>query len=206
MTSPEPIDERAHVQRGAGTIGRHPCGVSGNDLLDGIDEAILREGRHLQTLGRGVHTVGVEVGAEAYDIAFFGGVGLQALEHFLAVMEDAGAFGKRDGMVGRDLALVPFAILPMRDKACVCRLIAEAQVAPVQILLFHRATSFPCGLRGTGLRFACWTSAGSCLPIARSSCKCFQIARRRGCPLAGTSRRCRMRDCSRFVCRISMRL
>ena len=131
--------ERTHVQRGAGTERRHPCSIRLHNFLDGLDETILREARHLKTLSRIKHAACVHVRTEADDGALFGGVGLQTLEHFLAIMEDAGALGKMQVVVGGQTALVPLAILPMSFVAVVGLMVAEIKAAPVKILLLdHR--------------------------------------------------------------------
>ena len=135
MTSPD--HERAHVKRGAGAERRHPRGVRLDDLLDRLDEAVLREGGHDQALGGIGHAPGVHVGAEADDGAVLGGVGLEALEDLLTVMEDARALGQRDGVVGGEAALVPRAVLVVGYVAVIRLAVAEVEIAPVQILLLN---------------------------------------------------------------------
>ena len=48
-------------------------------------------------------------------------------------MEDAGALGKVQVMVGGQTALVPFAVLPMGLVAVVGLVVAEVEAAPVKI-------------------------------------------------------------------------
>ena len=132
--------ERAHVQRGAGTKRRHPRSVRLHNFLNGLDEAILREARHLKTLS-GNRTCGLAFmsdGSKRWN-PLFGGVSLQTLEHFLAIMENAGALRKMQVVVGGQTALVPLAILPMSFVAVVGLMLAEIKAAPVKILLLdHR--------------------------------------------------------------------
>ena len=129
--------ERADVERGAGAKGRNPRGVGLDDLLDGLNEAVLGEGRHLEALGGVEHALGVLVRTEADDVAALGGVGLEALEDLLAVVEDAAALGDVHGVVGGQAALVPLAVLPVGLVAVVGLHVAEAKAAPVQILLLN---------------------------------------------------------------------
>ena len=129
--------EGADIESSAAAKGRHPVLVGLDDLLDSIDEAILREGGHAQAL-RGVsHALGVEVRAEADNLAGLGGVGLQALEDLLAVVEDTSALGKLQGMVLRKEALAPSAVLVIADVGVISLHIAEGEIAPVDILLCH---------------------------------------------------------------------
>ena len=54
-------------------------------------------------------------------------------------MENAGALGKMQVVVGGQIALVPLAILPMSFVAVVGLMVAEIKAAPVKILLLdHR--------------------------------------------------------------------
>ena len=131
--------ERADVERGAGAVRRHPGGVGLDDLLDGLDELLLGEGGHLETLGGVVHALGVHVRAEADDVAVLGGVGLEAIEDLLAVVEQAGALREGDGVVRGKAALFPRAVLVVADVAVVGVLIGEAEAAPVDVLLLHHA-------------------------------------------------------------------
>ena len=135
--------ERTDVERGAGAKGRHPGGVGADDHLDGLDELVLGEARHLEAGSGVVHALGVHVGTEADDVAVLGGVGLQALKDLLAVVEKAGALGQRNGVVGGKAALFPGAILVVAHVAVVRVHVSEAEVAPVQVLLLHARTS-PC--------------------------------------------------------------
>ena len=129
--------ERAHVERGAGAKGRHPGLVGLDDHLDRLDELVLREGRH-HDAARGVgHAGGVEVRAEADDVAAGGGVGLEALEDLLAVVEDARALGEREGVVGGEAALLPGAVAVVADVAVIRGLVGKAEAAPVDVLLLH---------------------------------------------------------------------
>ena len=131
--------EGTHVQRGARAVRRDPGGVGGHDLLDGLHELVLGEGGHAEALSGVVHTLGVHVGAEADDAAVLGGIGLEALEDFLAVMEDARALAQRDGVVSRKATLLPLAVLVVADVAVVGGHIGKGQVCPVQVLLLDLA-------------------------------------------------------------------
>ena len=62
-------------------------------------------------------------------------VSLQTLEHFLAIMENAGALGKMQVVVGGQTALVPLAILPMSLVAVIGLHVAKAEATPIDILL-----------------------------------------------------------------------
>ena len=129
--------ERANVERGPRAERRHPRGVGLDDLLDGLDKTLLREGGHDQALGGIGHTLGVHVRAETDDGTVGGGVGLKALKDLLAVMEDAGALGQRDAVVGGKAALVPRAVLVVGHVAVIGLAIAKVEVAPVQVLLLN---------------------------------------------------------------------
>ncbi len=129
--------EGTHVERGARAKGRHPGGVGLDDLLDGLDKAVNGERRHAQALRRVVHALGVHIGTEAHDRAVLGGVGLQALEDLLAVVEKAGALGHHDRVVGGKLALAPLAVLIVANIAVVGVLVGKTQATPVDVLLLH---------------------------------------------------------------------
>ena len=129
--------ERADVERRAGTERGHPRGVGLNDLLDRLDEAVLREGGHDQALGGIGHALGVHVGTEAHDGPIGGGIGLEPLEDLLAIMEDARALRQRDAVIGSQGALIPCAILVVGHIAIVGLAIAEIEVSPVQVLLLN---------------------------------------------------------------------
>ena len=132
--------ERTHIKRSTRTKRRHPSGVRTHNGLHGLDELVLREARHLETLGGGEHALGIHVGAEADDRAVFGGVGLQTLEDLLAIVENARALGKVQVVIGGQATLVPFAIFPMRFKAVVGLMVAEIEAAPIQVFFLdgHR--------------------------------------------------------------------
>ena len=129
--------EGAHVEGGAGPEGRDPVGVGGHDLLDGLDKAVLREDGHAEALGGICHALGVEVRAEAHDAAVFGGVGLEALEDLLAVVEDAGALAHDDAVVLGQEAFAPRAVFVVADVGVVGLHVAEGQIAPVDVLFGH---------------------------------------------------------------------
>ena len=91
-------------------------------------------------MGRVIHALCVLVGAEAHDAAVLSGICLEALEDLLAVMENTAALRNMQGVVGRQAALVPLAILPMCLIAVVGLHVIEADVAPIQILLLNGHT------------------------------------------------------------------
>ena len=132
--------ERTHIERSTRTKRRHPSGVRAHNGLHGLDELVLREAGHLETLGRGEHALGVHVGAKADDRAIFGGVGLQTLEDLLAIVENARTLGKVQVVIGSQTTLVPFTIFPMRFKAVVGLMVAEIEAAPIQVFFLdgHR--------------------------------------------------------------------
>ena len=132
--------ERTHVERSTRTERRHPSSVRAHNGLHGLDELVLREAGHLETLGRIEHALSVHVGAEADDRAVLGGVGLQTLEDLLAIVENARALGKVQVVIGGQAAFIPFTIFPMRFKAVVGLMVAEIEAAPVQVFFLdgHR--------------------------------------------------------------------
>ena len=127
--------ERTNVERSARAERRHPRLVGLDDHLNGLDELVLREGWHHDAASGVCHTGGVEVRAEADDVAVFGGIGLETLEDLLAVMEDARALGECERVIGGEAALLPSAVLVVADVAVVRGLIGEAEATPVDILL-----------------------------------------------------------------------
>ena len=73
-----------------GTVWRYPVEVALYDLINGIEETILRERWHLDTLCRLIHSVRIEVRTEAYDRSILPGICLHTLEYLLAVLQHAG--------------------------------------------------------------------------------------------------------------------
>ncbi len=80
----------AKIEAGAGAIGRYPVLIAQNRGIDGLQELLLRERRHFQSLGRLIHTLCVKIRAEANDAAVLPGIGLHALEYLLAVLQNTG--------------------------------------------------------------------------------------------------------------------
>ena len=128
------------VQGSAGTEGGHPGGIGLDHFTDGIQEPVHGERRHLQTLGRLHHAHCIEVGTEADDAAVLGGVGLHTLEAGLGVLQDAGALVHGDVGIGGQRAFIPLAVFIVGDIAVIGLDIAEADIAPVKVLLFHNQT------------------------------------------------------------------
>ena len=61
-------------------------------------------------------------------------------------MEDARALGEREGVVGREAALLPGAVAIVADVAEISGLIGESQAAPVDVLLLHRHGELLCAV------------------------------------------------------------
>ena len=127
----------ADVEGRAGAVGRYPRGVRLDDCLDSFDKTVFREYRHLKT-SRGVsHSRCVEVRAEADDVAVFCRISLQTFENSLRVLQNTCRLGDRYGRIIDESALIPCAVLEVRDISFVCRHISKAETAPVDIFLFH---------------------------------------------------------------------
>ena len=131
------------VQAGTGAEGGHPGGIGLHGLVDGIQEPLFGEHGHFHSLTGLDHPLGIQVRAEANGLAVLGGVGLHALEHGLGVLQDAGALVHGDVGIGGQAALIPSAVLVVGYITVIRLHIAEADIAPVDIFLFHsRATPF----------------------------------------------------------------
>ena len=128
---------RPEIQSRAGTVRRDPRSVCRHDLLYSVDEFFLRIRRHLEAERAVVHALRVHVRPEADDISVFGLVGLQALEDRLRVLEYARVLAHRDHRVVDKPAFAPRAVLKIRDVALVDRNVAEFEILPVKIFLFH---------------------------------------------------------------------
>ena len=129
--------ERADVQARARAIRRHKIRIRRDDLLHRVHELVHREGRHFQPRGAVRHALGVHVRAEANDMPVLGVVCLHALKARLAILEDAGAFIQGDVCVGFQPAFVPMTVLVAANVAIIRLDIAEAEIAPVDVLLAH---------------------------------------------------------------------
>ena len=64
-------------------------------------------------------------------------VGLQALKAALRVVKHTGRFQKADVLIGNQSALIPGAVLPFRLPAVVRFRVAEAELGPIDVFLFH---------------------------------------------------------------------
>ena len=122
----------------ARAVGGNPSRIGGNRLLDGLDEAFLREYGDLQLTCRVLHTCAVQIGAEGHDMTVLGRIGLESLKAGLCILQNACAFGDGNGRFGRQTALVPCAVLEVGDIAKFCGEVAEAKITPINIFLFHK--------------------------------------------------------------------
>ena len=130
------------VQRSAGTVGRDIGGVGAHGLHDGLHKPILREYGHPHPAAGVSHPGGVQVGAEADDVAVGRGVGLQPLKAGLGVLQNTCALVHLNGGVGGQAARVPLTVFEIGHKALLGLHVAKSQIAPVDIFLFHRETTF----------------------------------------------------------------
>ena len=129
--------ERTDVQRRAGAVGRHPLGVCADGLHYGLHEPVLGEHGHFQAAAGAGHPLGVQVRAEADDVAVLGGVGFQPLKAGLGVLQNAGALTHGNGGLIGQAAVVPLAVSEIGDIAHVGLDVAKSQIAPVNIFSFH---------------------------------------------------------------------
>ena len=127
----------ADVKGRPAAIGRHIGRIGRHCPVHGVDEPLLRELRHLQP-PRGIHhALRVQVGPERHDAPVLRGISLQALKYGLGILQDARALVQDDVRILRQAALVPCAVLIIRDIPLLRLHISEAYVAPVDVLLFH---------------------------------------------------------------------
>ena len=133
----------ADVEGGAAAVGRHPSRVGADGVLHRLDEFLLGIDGHFQPAGGIGHAGSVQVRAENNDLALLGGVGLHALEHRLGILQHAGALADGHLVVVRQDALVPCAVLIVGHKALVGFDIGKAEIAPIQVFLFHSDPSSP---------------------------------------------------------------
>lgn len=128
---------RADIERSSRTEGRNPGLVREHNLLNGFDEAVLGKGGHFEAGGGIGHALRVEVRAEGDDMAVGGGVRLEAFEAGLGVMENSCAFGEGDCRVSREGSCVPGPVAKVGNVSFVSLDVAEAEICPVKIFLFH---------------------------------------------------------------------
>ena len=124
---------RTQVKRGAAAVGRDPVQIGADGFNDGLDEAVLGEGRHLQVQCTVIHARCVQVRAERDHMSVLGGVGLEAFENGLGVLQNAGILAHGDHWILGEMAFIPGAVFVVGDKALVGHVIIEAQIAPVDV-------------------------------------------------------------------------
>ena len=108
--------QRAQVQRGLAACRWHPLVVDGDQLLQGLEEQVLRQRGHAQALGGARHALGVLLRAEGRDAAVRLAVGLDALEDGLAVVEDHAGRVHGQRAIGLDAGVVPADLLVVVDE------------------------------------------------------------------------------------------
>ena len=99
-------DKGTDVQAGA-FFGGNPILFHSDQSLQCIHEHIFGDVRNAQTFTGAVHTIDVFHGTEHLNLAFCGAVCLHTFEHFLAVVEYAGAQFKGNGAIGNYAGIVP---------------------------------------------------------------------------------------------------
>ena len=121
-------DERADVQAGAG-LGGDPVLVDGHDFLDGLHKVLLGNPGDAQAVIGVVGPLGVHVRAEQVGFAVRAAIGLQALEHGLAVVEHHGGGVQLDLLIGHDAGVMPaLALGVIHDEHVVGEDVAKAQL------------------------------------------------------------------------------
>ena len=129
------------IQSRAGAIRRNPCRIGSDCLYDGIDEALLREGRHLHTK-RGIdHTLCIQVGTEADNAAVLCRVCLKSFKNRLGIMQYTCILAHDDLVISDQRAIIPCAILIHGYISLVCNNIPKSQVTPIDVLFFHLNSS-----------------------------------------------------------------
>ncbi len=78
--------KRSDIEGGTAAVGRHIGKVGFHQLVQGIDKAVLGKRRHQKPVCRFVHALGIEIGAECYNLSIDGGIGLQAFKTGLCVL------------------------------------------------------------------------------------------------------------------------
>ncbi len=92
-------DERAQVQRTAGTVRRDEAFVGLDYLLAGFNEHIGRDMGHQQAGAAALHALGVLIGTEQIDRAILAAVGLEPLEALLTIMQRGRPFADMQRVV-----------------------------------------------------------------------------------------------------------
>ena len=132
----------ADIQRSAGPIGRHIRGVGADGFHHSLHKFVLGKHGHPHSAAGFRHPGGVQVGAEADDMAVGRRVGLQTLKAGLGILQNTGALIHFNGGVGGQTARVPLTVFEIGHKALLGLHVAKSQIAPVDIFLFHRETTF----------------------------------------------------------------
>ena len=132
--------EHEGTQVEGGTIDAwNPLDISAHVVHEGGHEVLAAQLGQGQAAGRVVQTRGVVAGAEGPHGAVLALVGLDALEHGLAVVEDGGAGGQLERTVGDDAAVVPAALAgPAHVGHVVRELLAEGQGRHDLVVLLRR--------------------------------------------------------------------
>ncbi|MPL67818.1 hypothetical protein SDC9_13521 [bioreactor metagenome] len=134
---PHADDEGAQVQRGAVPVGRHVFPVGLYHLVAGVDEFFRGHLGHENPVAGGLHAGRVAVGPEKLDMPVLAGIGLQAFEALLAVVQGGGTLGNRQLVVGDQAAGIPGAVLPAGNIAVVGFHIGKRQFSPIQRRFGH---------------------------------------------------------------------
>ena len=131
-------DERADVEARAG-LGGDPVLVDGHDGLDGLHEVLLGDLGDAQAVVGVVGALGVHVRAEQVGLAVRAAIGLQALEHRLAVVEHHRGGVQLDLLVRHDARVVPaLALGVIHHKHVIGEDVAEAQLLARRRLRLRR--------------------------------------------------------------------
>jgi len=153
----------ADVERSARAVGRHPGEVGLHGFDHGFDEALCGEHGHFKAAAGIFHALGVEVGAEGDHATVFRGVGFEAFEAGLAVLEHARTFGDDDFVVIGEYSFIPGAVLEIGHEAVVRLHVAEAEIGPIESFLFHETYLLHKKLKiriqyppARSLPFPCW--------------------------------------------------
>ena len=105
--------ERPDVE--AAVAVRDPGAVDLHELVDSLEEHVLRQDRHGEALGRLLEAAGILQRAEQRRAAVGGAVGLQPLEDLLRVVQDRRGRIHRDRRARLDLGVIPALGLMIAD-------------------------------------------------------------------------------------------
>ncbi len=129
--------KRTDIERRAGAVGRHETLVELHHLTHHLAEKFHGHGLHLDAFRTADETLCVLFHTEHAHLAVLATESLQALERLLAVVKAGSSDVHRDILGVADLDFAPFAIFISTSNIVVCGHIAESQVAPVDVCLFH---------------------------------------------------------------------